>query len=210
MPLQHFTDRRIVQLLATQTRRVDLSPRELAVSHVALGRFLAGELLERFPLEECDIAHPQGVRKGVRIKDERELAIVVLLRAGLYIGDGFREVFESAPLLPVHVSRGEGLAASDLQTLRALGVRTCILVDSVVNTGGSIEPVLKQLGAIGIATCVAALVVPRETAKRLERSWPETWFCFARVSDNQYVGKGKTDTGHRLFGTAEAEERIPP
>lgn len=210
MPLHHFTDRRIVQLLSTQTRRVDLSPRELALSHAALGRFLAGEVLEHFSLEEREIAHPQGVRVGMRIKDEHRVALVALLRAGLYAGDGFRDVFASAPLLLAHSSREHGLAAIDLNTLLNLGIRSCIVIDSVVNTGRSIEPVLKQLDAIGIEAIVAALVVPRETAERLEQSWPEVHFYFGRVSDNKYVGRGKTDTGHRLFGTADAEEQGAP
>lgn len=201
MPLSHFTDRHLVRLLATESRRTDTSPSELAASHVALGRFLAGELLEAIPLETRDIQHPQGVRQGWRIQAEQEIALVVLMRAGLYVGEGFREVFRTAPVLHVSVSRGEGLAAPDLELIERLGARKCVLIDSVVNTGGSVEPVLRQLTERSVDTFVAALVTPHTTAGRLTEAWPRTRFLFARLSDNQYVGVGATDTGNRLFGT---------
>ena len=70
MPLTHHTDRHLVRLLATETRRTDTTPHELARSHVALGRFLAGELVENLALEPCEILHPQGVRQGWRVAAE--------------------------------------------------------------------------------------------------------------------------------------------
>ena len=39
------------------------------------------------------------------------------------------------------------------------------------------------------------------TAERRATTWPDVGFFFARVAANQYVGKGGTDTGNRLFGT---------
>lgn len=201
MPLRHFTDRKLVQLLATETRRTDTSPRELAQSHMALGRFLAGELLEGIPLEPLAIQHPQGMRSGWQVQSEHEIGLIVFMRAGLYVGAGFREVFHSAPMLHASVARGQGLSEPDLARLKELRLRKCVLIDSVINTGESIEPVLKQLSGAMPETFVASLVAPRGTADRLASAWPSTHFLFARVSDNQYVGAGPTDTGNRLFGT---------
>ena len=96
MSLIHFTDRNLVRLLATETRRTDTSPRALAASHVALGRFLAGELVEHLELEACPIAHPQGQRAGWQIAAEAEVCILSFMRAGLYAAEGVREVLQSA------------------------------------------------------------------------------------------------------------------
>lgn len=93
------------------------------------------------------------------------------------------------------------MAAPDLEQIARLGARRCVLIDSVVNTGGSVEPVLRQLSERSVDTLVAALVTPHTTAARLAEAWPRTRFLFARLSDNQYVGVGATDTGNRLFGT---------
>jgi len=80
--------------------------------------------------------------------------------------------------------------------------RTFILIDAVVNTGASIEPVLKQLKLRGAKiVAVLSLVSPVPTAERLAAEYPEVHFFFARISNNQYVGNGASDTGNRLLGT---------
>lgn len=201
MPLTHYTDRHLVQLLATETRRTDTTAHGLARSHAALGRFLGGELLEHVALEPCAIQHPQGVRQGWRIAAEESIALIPIMRAGLYVADGVREIFQRAPLLHVSPARGIGLPEDQVAALDDLRVRSAVLIDSVVNTGASIEPVLAQLRDRGLRMFVLALVSPASTAERLAAAWPDVAFVFARVSDNQYVGSGATDTGNRLFGT---------
>jgi len=210
VPLIHFTDRHLVRLLATETRRTDTSPRALANSHVALGRFLAGEFVDHLPVEPCDIAHPQGVRQGWRIADEPRIALLVFMRAGLYVADGVREVLHHAPMQHVNPQRGVGLNEAELAALNARAPNVCVLIDSVVNTGASLEPVLAQLATRGARLFVLSLVTPVVTAERLERTWPSVSFLFARVSENQYIGKGATDTGDRLFGTVSNAERQNP
>lgn len=206
MPLTHFTERHLISLLATETRRTDTTPHALSAAHVALGRFLAGELVERLPLEPCKIQHPQGERSGWRVADEASIVLLPFMRAGLYAAEGAREVLQSAPILHVHPARGVGLSNSDLASLDALSARTVVIVDAVVNTGASLEPVLAQLRERGQGVFVLALVAPVETADRLAQRWPEVEFLFARTSTNQYVGAGGTDTGNRLFGTTHRRE----
>lgn len=201
MPLTTFTDRHIVRLLATETRRSDSSPHVLSQSHVALGRFLAGELVDHLSLETCEIQHPQGARSGWRIVDEDRVALVCLLRAGLYVTEGVREVLTRAPLLHASPKRGAGLSQTELAELMRTSAHTAVLIDSVVNTGSTLEPVLKQLAQQGLRVFVLALVGPTTTAARLATDWPGVRFLFARTSENQYVGSGSTDTGNRLFGT---------
>lgn len=210
MPLTHFTDRHIVRLLATQTRRTDVTPHELTRAHVALGRFLAGELVERLPLERYDILHPQGVRAGWRIADEPGVALLSFLRAGLYAAEGVREVLPRAPVFHVAPRRDAGLAAEERRAVDACGARAFVLIDAVVNTGATLEPVLAQLaGRPDALVAVLALVAPAATAERLAVAHPGVHFLFARLSDNQYVGRGATDTGNRLFGTLSDTTREP-
>ena len=210
MPLTHYTDRHLVQILATDTRRTDTSPHALARSHAALGRFVAGELVEQLPIEPCDIPHPQGTRRGWRVADEPRIALLVFMRAGLYVAEGVREVLQHAPMQHTSPRRGVGLDQGDLAAVDALSPKVCVLIDSVVNTGASLEPVLGQFAERGARLFVLSLVAPVPTAERLAHAWPEVSFLFARVSENQYVGQGATDTGNRLFGTVpSAEGRTP-
>ncbi len=202
MPLKHFTERHVVRLLATESRRTDTTPFELSRSHVALGRFVAGEMVEDLQLEPREIQHPQGLRQGWRVAGESELVIVTLMRAGLYAAEGVREVLPNARVVHVSPTRGDGLSQRELAELEPVAGRRFVLVDSVVNTGASMEPVIRQLRERRAAwIAVVALVSPVPTAQRLERDHPDVGFYFARISENQYVGKGGTDTGNRLFGT---------
>jgi len=206
VPLTHFTERHIVQLLASESRRTDTTPHALSRAHVALGRFLAGELVERLALDPCDIQHPQGVRSGWRVADEASIVLLPFMRAGLYAADGVREVLQNSQVLHVHPERSVGLSAGELAGLDALGARVGVIVDAVVNTGATLEPVLAQLRGRFERVYMLALVAPAETANRLERDWPQVEFLFARTSTNQYVGAGTTDTGNRLFGTTHQQE----
>lgn len=202
MPLIHYTDRHLVHLLATRSRRTDVTPRALSRSHVDLGRFLAGELADRFELEQVPIQHPQGVRQGFAIAREEHISLICFLRAGLYVVEGVREVFERAPLFHVAPKRGAGLSEAERRELGDPTDRAFVVVDSVINTGASMEPVLGWLLEGGAASIsVLALVSPVPTAERMAAAWPDVDFLLARVSENQYVGRGGTDTGNRLFGT---------
>lgn len=210
MPFTHFSQRHAVQLLATQSRRTDLSPVQLARSHVDLGRLLAYELVELLPLEPCQIEHPQGVRTGMRIAGESDVVILSFLRAGLYVTEGVREVLQLAAVCHVSPTREHGLDEAVLRSLPSLAGRVVIVVDSVINTGATLLPVLEQVRAqVPALIVVLSLVTPVDTAKRLEQTCPDVHFLLARVSTNQYTGRGATDTGNRLFGTLPRRENTP-
>lgn len=202
MPVNHFSQRHFIRLVSTQSRRADLNPWELSRTHVALGRFLAAELVDKLPIEPCDIAHPQGVRQGWKLANEGDSVLLCLMRSGLYVTEGVREVLPNAPVFHVVPNRNEGLSEADFSSMPAAAGRTFILIDAVVNTGASIEPVLKQLILCGAKiVAVLSLVSPVPTAERLAAEYPEVHFFFARISNNQYVGNGASDTGNRLLGT---------
>jgi len=207
MPFTHFTNRHAVQLLATQSRRTDLSPVQLARSHIDLGRLLAYELVELLPIEPCEIQHPQGVRTGARIAGESDVVILSFLRAGLYVTEGVREILQLAAVCHVSPTRENGLDEAMLRSLPSLAGRVVVIVDSVINTGATLLPVLAQVRAqVPAMIVVLSLVTPVDTAERLAQSCPDVHFLLARLSTNQYTGKGATDTGNRLFGTLPKRE----
>ena len=204
MKFFEFTDRNFVAHFATQTRRADISPKELSENHKYLGRFLAENISDFLEMEEIDINHPQGIKKGKSIK-ESNVIILCFMRAGLYVAEGIREVLHNASLVTVKPIKGAGLNKNDLSQLPPdLYNRHIIIADSVVNTGKSLFPVLEQLENCGVKSIhVASLVMPLKTAQHIKSTYKESEkICFhiARISENSYVGKGKTDTGNRLFG----------
>ena len=201
MPLKHHSARPAAQLLANQSRRADIDARSLSEAHREIGRFLAHGLTDTLELESYTIQHCQGPREGVRIKDEHRVSVVCLMRSGQYLADGLRDVLRHAPLFPVTPCRSSGLTERDVRMILNATPHTIVIVDAVVNTGESLRPVLTQLAANSSARLhVLAAVAPTPTAEKLASDFPAVTFEYLRLSDNQYVGRGPTDTGDRVFG----------
>ena len=202
--LNHFTDVPTCRLLADRTRRSDLDTRDYSEAYAELGRFLAYQVVQEFELEEYQIQHCEGLRLGVRIRDEERIGIVCLMRAGLYLAHGCRAVLRRSPLHLFSPERDKGLSPKELEELAGSHVETLLIVDSVVNTGKTIRPIFAQAKALGIKkVIVMAGVSPAAQGTSIAEDHPEVMFYFARLSHNSYVGKGGTDTGNRLFGTPD-------
>lgn len=192
MPLQEFTSRKAVQLLATQSRRADLSSIELCKLHVEMGTYLAYQMLEEFDLQETQIQHVQGIKTGVELADGHNIAVCALMRAGLYAAEGIRNVVRDAQFFLLH---GEEIPTEDLKG------KTVIVADAVINTGRSIEKIIEQLQPDVARRIIVATLVMQKEATSLAEKYPDVSFYALRVSENKYVGKGGTDTGNRLFNT---------
>jgi uracil phosphoribosyltransferase len=124
------------------------------------------------------------------------------MRAGFYLAQGFRSVLRRAQFYPVNPKRGLGLSENEMGEVSSGSPHTLIIIDSVINTGGTIIPIFQQATKLGVAKIiVAAAVSPVNQAQAIAASNPAVMFYFARTSENSYVGKGVTDTGNRLFGT---------
>ena len=204
MTLYQFTNKIAIQLLATQSRRTDVTPYELSRVHLEMGKYLAYQIAEEIPLEDFEISHPQGKAIGKRIQNEKDILIFTLMRAGMYIGDGIRALFQNAPNYQIYPKRGIGLTEAEWAKLELppLKDKIIIIVDSVINTGESMRPVIKWFHTKKPKKIIIACsVMPTDTANKMESEFPDVNFYTIRVSTNSYVGKGKTDTGNRLFGT---------
>ena len=201
MTIYDFTNRKSIQILATQSRRIDITPWELSCVHQEMGKLMAYQIIEEIELEDCEINHPQGKKLGKCIKDEENIIILSLVRAGIYISNGIRYVFQKSPTYHISSNRSEGLSKQEFEKLPSFKDRIVILADSVINTGETIIPIIQQILLMNpkeiIITC---LVIFHETAEKLEKLFPDVKFYFARSSTNFYIGKGKIDTGNRLFG----------
>ena len=104
-----------------------------------------------------------------------------------------------------------GLLADAFRGLNSAKPVNVILVDSVINSGSSIQAAVKSIRRMAgevnpelvLAIYVLTGVMQHLAAERLP-SDPQLLrvrFIALRVSENKYVGKGGTDTGARLFGT---------
>lgn len=190
MVVKEFTNKKAVQLLATQSRRTDIEPLELCNLHFEMGKLLAYEMLEDFELRETEIKHVQGTKKGMELSDPRDIFIVGLLRAGLFAAQGVRSVF----------SGSQFILFSENGKINCSG-KTVIIVDAVVNTGKSIEKAIRYFQDQKAAKIIVATLIMQKESTKLSTKYKKVSFYALRVSENKYTGKGSTDTGNRLFNT---------
>lgn len=173
----------------------------LRAAHHEVGRYLSIEYLANaFGVEEYPIPHVQGhTTAGHRLLGEESTAIIALMRGGEPMALGVSEVFARAMFL--HAKQPEDIHENSLA-----GKKTVILVDSVVNSGKSIEGFVRHLQALDatIRIVVIAGVVQKEALANVMKPLGKTAdlsLVALRLSENKYVGQGGTDTGNRLFNT---------
>jgi uracil phosphoribosyltransferase len=197
MAVKDFTNKKAVQLLATQSRRVDVDSLDLCKIHFEMGKLLAYEMLEEFELSETEIQHVQGIKKGMELANKNNIVIFALMRAGLYTAEGVRSVFKESQFIPLNEVETD---KNDLEN------KIIIVVDAVINTGKSMVKVIEHLQRKKPKKIFIATLIIQNEALQLADKHENISFYALRISENKYVGKGGTDTGNRLFNTITAND----
>ncbi|KAK0668791.1 uracil phosphoribosyltransferase-domain-containing protein [Cercophora samala] len=206
----HATDRNAARLLTTATRDARVSGPALREAHRLVGWYLATELLpDLIGTEEYEIPHVQGHQTcGHRVKNEKKIAIVPLMRGGEPMAFGISDALPLA--IFIHAKRPE-----DLEGRHLSGLEMVLLVDSVINTGKSIVEFVRHIRKLnstvrivvmaGVVQAKAVAAGPEGILYRLLQGEPKVDVVALRLSDNKFTGQGATDTGARLFNTTELE-----
>ena len=151
----------------------------LAAAHMRLGERLGAILGNRIP--------------------EQRAALLVLERGGRFFGDGIYNGF-GGRLYPFNPSKEE---------IPLIDADIVVIVDSVINTGKSIENIMDKLRKNNpkVEIVLVTNVIQRNTVERFK----EYLLLAVRVSDNSFVGKNQAtqkgnsgpDTADRLFNLIE-------
>ncbi|KAI1652833.1 uracil phosphoribosyltransferase-domain-containing protein [Daldinia decipiens] len=201
--LVHATEKRSAKLLMTPMRNAMVAGHNLREAHQNAGWYLATEFLsELVGVEEYPIDHVQGNKtSGHRLRHEQDTLIVPLMRGGEAMAFGVSRAIPLARF--VHASRPDDIKADHLHN-----IRTVVLVDSVINNGGTIVEFTRYVRKLssGVRVVVITGVVqgksisPGGQVSEYAREAGLELIAL-RVSDNKYTGSGGTDTGNRLFNT---------
>lgn len=204
MAVYHATELNASKLIVSSTRDATIFGSRLREAHRQMGSYLAHSLVaDIIGIEPYKIAHTQGISAfGNRLLYEKQTLIVALMRGGEPMALGVSETFPLACFL--HANAPEDVTLDYL-----VGMRTVLLVDSVVNSGKTVVEFVKQIRQLdaNIMIVVVAGVGQRKAVSpggSLELSLPlnaNISLVFLRLSENRYTGKGGTDTGNRLFNT---------
>lgn len=164
-----------LQILIEESRSSKNMGPKLVKTHVDLGEVIGKELSNNL--------------------DVKDITIIAIMRAGLPFAQGIWQHFPYAQFLPIKTVND--LKAYDLY----LNNRTIIVVDSVVNTGKSILPILNYINDKNNNIIVATNVINNKAVSLLSEFKLHT----IRISTNSYVGTKTIDTGNRLFNTIDLE-----
>ncbi|KAJ5801755.1 uncharacterized protein N7518_003823 [Penicillium psychrosexuale] len=201
----HATDRPAAKLLMTPMRDASVSGPALRDAHRRVGWYLGTEFCTQIiGIESRPITHVQGHQTdGYQLLNEKATLIVPLMRGGEPMAFGVNDAF---PLAMFHHAK----VPNDLQHEHLKNMVAIILVDSVVNTGKSVLQFVQHIRNLNatIRIVVVAGVIHSQTVSksRIAGSFSQfdrLSFVALRLSDNQFTGRGTTDTGNRLFNTVD-------
>jgi uracil phosphoribosyltransferase len=175
-----------------------------------LGALMAYEAMSDLELEAVSIETPLEPMVGSRIAGE--IAIAPVLRAGLGMAEGFRQMLSEASVAHVGLRRDE-------KTLRPVAyyqnldhlqrnrhIRACFMLDPMLATGGSAIDTLDLLKAHGARSLrVVALIAAPYGLVAIRKAHPDVPIIVAavdeRLNERGYIVPGLGDAGDRQFNT---------
>jgi uracil phosphoribosyltransferase len=207
LPGLHISHHPVVQHKLTALRDRRTSAPEFYRLVKELGALLAYEATADLTLEPVDIETPLDPTRGYRLAGG--IGVVPVLRAGLGLAEGFREVIPEVQIWHLGLRRDE----RTLQPIeyynrlsQSRGLQVCFAVDPMLATGGSAVDALNILVRLGVPKLryVCILAAPYGV-QRLRQAHPDVPIFMAAIDealdDRGFIRPGLGDAGDRQFGT---------
>lgn len=166
------------------------------------------EITRDFPMEDVEVETPLE-RATLKKIAGKKVAIVPILRAGLGMVDGLRDLIPVARVGFIGLYRDEEThkpVPYYCKLPKGVDKRLVILTDPMLATGGSAcdaIDLVKQKGCQDIR--LMCLVAAPEGIKMVQEKHPDVDIYVAAVdrqlNDNCYILPGLGDAGDRIFGT---------
>ncbi|MDD7624004.1 MAG: uracil phosphoribosyltransferase [Bacteroidales bacterium] len=166
------------------------------------------EVTRDFPLQDVEVETPLEVATLKKIAGKK-VAIVPILRAGLGMVDGLRELIPVARVGFIGLYRDETThqpVPYYCKLPKGMEQRMCILTDPMLATGGSAcdaIDLVKKTGCKDIR--LMCLVAAPEGVRKVQETHPDVDIYVAAVdrelNSNCYILPGLGDAGDRIFGT---------
>ena len=166
------------------------------------------EALRDLPLEDVEVKTPLETMVAKKVSGKK-LAIIPILRAGLGMVDGVLTLVPSARVGHVGLYRDEETHEpipyyckfpADIED------RTCLVVDPMLATGGSLMAAIKFLRDAGVRDirCLTVVSCPEGVKAVLDYDSEVRLFTCALdrgLNENAYILPGLGDAGDRIYGT---------
>lgn len=203
----HISSHPVVAHKLTRLRDQKTKPPEFYRVVKELGALLAYEATTDLALVEKPIETPLKPMVGYRLAGG--VGVVPILRAGLGLAEGFREVFPEVQVWHLGLRRDERtLEPIEYynQIGRAANLQVCFSVDPMLATGGSAIDALNTLKRSRVPHLrYVCIIAAPYGLKKLREAHPDVPIFVAAVddvlNDLGYIVPGLGDAGDRQFGT---------
>ena len=173
-----------------------------------LAVFEGYEAMRDLPLEDVEVETPLETATCKRIAGKK-IAIIPILRAGLGMVDGILSLVPSARVGHVGMYRNHETHEPVQYYCKfpaSIAERTCLIVDPMLATGGSLTAAIQFLREAGVKDirCLTLVSAP-EGVKAVLDFDPDVRLYTAAIdrelSETAYILPGLGDAGDRIYGT---------
>ncbi len=186
---------------ATTTKQFRELVTELAI-------FEGYEAMRDFPLEDVEVETPLETATCKRIAGKK-VAIVPILRAGLGMVDGLLQLVPAARVGHVGMYRDPETHEPHQYYCKFpadVENRTCLIVDPMLATGGSLTAAIQFLREAGVRDirCLVLVAAPEGVKATLDFDPDVRLYTCAldrELNESAYILPGLGDAGDRIFGT---------
>ena len=201
-------DHPLVQHKLSILRDKDTSTKDFRQLVTELAIFEGYEALRDLPLEDVQVQTPLEVMTAKRVAGKK-IAIIPVLRAGLGMVDGILSLVPTARVGHVGLERDHEThlpRAYYCKLPPAVDERTCLVVDPMLATGGSLTAAIQFLRDAGVRDirCLTIVSCPEGVRTVLDFD-PDVrlYTCSVdrELNDDAYILPGLGDAGDRIYGT---------
>lgn len=172
-----------------------------------IAKLMAYEVTRNVPIKEKEITTP--ICKTVGYEVAEQIVLVPILRAGIGLVDGFRDIIPTAKIGHIGMYRDEEtLVPHEYYARFPKGMKDSLVIvtDPMLATGGSASAAITNIKKRGAKKILlVCLVGVPEGVARIEKDHPDVDITLAALdeglNDKGYIVPGLGDAGDRLFGT---------
>lgn len=172
-----------------------------------IAKLMAYEVTRDVPIREKKIKTPICETTGYEL--DQKIFLVPILRAGIGLVDGFRDIIPTAKIGHIGMYRDEKtLEPIEYYARFPKGMEDAIVIvtDPMLATGGSASMAITNIKNRGAKKILlVCLVGAPEGVKRIQEDHPDVDITLAALdeglNEKGYIVPGLGDAGDRLFGT---------
>lgn len=200
-------DHPLIKDKLTRMRKIQTESTKFRDNLKEITQLMAYEVTKNLELDRIEIETPITKMLGYKLKEK--IVLIPILRAGLGMVDGLKELIPTASIGHIGIYRDEETAQPKEYYCKMpanLKNGNAIILDPMLATGGSASKaieIIKKYQPKSIS--FICLVAAPEGLKEIQNKHPDINIYVAaldeKLNDKYYIVPGLGDAGDRIFGT---------